>query len=113
MQTVIDYPAIGKRVRFARMKQNMSQETLAEQSHLTIVHISNIENGHTKLSLPALIKIANALNVSVDELLTDNLRCFQSDIDKDARDILADCSEWERSIIIENMTALKASLRKK
>lgn len=36
-------------------------------------HISNIENNYTKLSLNVLIAIANALNVSVDYLLSNQL----------------------------------------
>ena len=35
-------------------------------------HVSNIENGNTKLSLIALINIANALEVTTDVLLCDS-----------------------------------------
>jgi transcriptional regulator with XRE-family HTH domain len=51
----------------------VSQEKLAEMVGLTSQHISHTEVASTKVSLPALVKIANALHTSVDKLLSDNL----------------------------------------
>ncbi|OLN33548.1 hypothetical protein DSOL_0795 [Desulfosporosinus metallidurans] len=39
-----------------------------------------METGSTKPSLPTIIKIANALSVSVDELLCDNINSLQSSL---------------------------------
>lgn len=71
---VVDYHAIGRRVKAARLKCGITQEVLAERTGLSLPHISNIETGNTKLSLPAMIHVANALSVSVDTLLCDNVK---------------------------------------
>lgn len=62
----LDYKAIGKRIKIARIQAELSQEALAEKADLSPTHMSNIENANTKLSLPMLISIANALSVSAD-----------------------------------------------
>ena len=41
---------------------------------LTSQHISHTEVASTKISLPALVKIANALHTSVDKLLYDSVQ---------------------------------------
>ena len=70
---VIDYDAIGMRIKIARIKAKMTQEVLADQVGLSVVHISNIETGNAKMSLQAIIDIANTLSVSVDDLLCDSI----------------------------------------
>lgn len=65
---VLDYAAIGARIREARSVKDMSQERLAELAGLSTTHTSHIETGNTRVSIPSLIKITNALGVSLDEL---------------------------------------------
>lgn len=48
----------------------MSQERLAELADLHPTYISNIEQGHRNLSLQNVANIADALGVTVPELLT-------------------------------------------
>ena len=67
----IDYNAIGNRIRKCRKQLNMTQQKLAEISDLSDTNISHIERGATKLSLPSLIAIANALHTTTDYLLMD------------------------------------------
>ncbi len=106
-----DYRLIGLRIKRIRLQKDMSQETLASNTGLTTVHISNIENAHTKLSLPAIISIANALEVSVDELLSDNLKCFEDSIDFELRDVMLDCSPVEWQYLKETLRDTKERLR--
>ena len=68
----LDYKEIGKRVKIARIRADLTQEALAEKAGLSITHMSNIENGHSKLSLPMAVALANVLSVSVDEFLCDS-----------------------------------------
>ena len=109
---VVDYDAIGVRIRKVRTKANMTQEVLAERAGLTPVHISNIETGNTKLSLPAIINIANALGVSVDELLCDNVVRSTHVFNKEAQELLADCSPYDIRILVDILKASKEALRK-
>lgn len=69
----IDYKAIGQRIKIARIKKGITQESVANIINMTPSHMSNVETGKTKVSLPTLIAIANALSVSVDTLLCDNV----------------------------------------
>ena len=67
----VDYCLLGQRVRRARMKLNLTQEVLAEKVGVSIPTISHIETGTNKVSLELFVSIANALNVTPDELIMD------------------------------------------
>lgn len=96
----IDYAAIGKRVRNEREKKNMSQMRLAELSNLSINSISHIECGNTKFSLPSIVSIANALNVTVDCFLMDVVDNSLIQFKKELVDIFDDCSEEEYTLLV-------------
>ena len=65
----LDFSFIGKRLREIRKYKNLTQEQLAEGVGVNVSHISNIENNRVKVSLTLLVKMCNALGVSVDYLL--------------------------------------------
>ena len=69
----LDYKAIGKRIKIARIKADLTQERLAEMVEISPTHISNIETGTTRVSLSAIVSLANALSVTVDDLLCDSV----------------------------------------
>ena len=69
----VDYIKIGQRIKEIRMKMGWQQAELAFRAGLTTSHMSHIETAQTKVALPTIVKIANALSVSVDELLYDSL----------------------------------------
>ena len=62
---------LAKNVRYYRTQQSMSQERLAELADLHPTYISNIEQAKRNLSLETVYRIANALSISVPELLTE------------------------------------------
>ncbi|GAA6410309.1 hypothetical protein K040078D81_44260 [Blautia hominis] len=108
----INYLEIGKRIRYARKSQNKTQEWLAEQVDVGTTHISHIETGNTKLSLKTLILIANALNVSSNELLCDNLVNSQDVYNVKINKILEECDNNEKKIINEILNFVLILLRK-
>ena len=108
----IDYHAIGTRIRRLRKEKGLSQQTLAELSHQEPSNISHIERGATKLSLPTIVNVANALGVTVDDLLCDSLPNAKRAYNKTVEKILSDCTHSELKIITETMLALKENLRK-
>lgn len=65
----IDYAAIGKRIRKARKKQNLTQEQLAEMIGVKSAHISNIESGKKPFSFNVFVRLYTALKVNLDSLL--------------------------------------------
>lgn len=62
------YQVIGKSIREARTQSGLTQGELAEKSDLSDNFLSLIENGKRPPSLAALIRIAQALDVSVADL---------------------------------------------
>lgn len=97
----IDYIAIGKRVRNEREKKNMSQMRLAELSNLSVNSISHIECGNTKFSLPSIVAIANALDITVDCLLMDVVDHSLIQFKKELVDIFDNCSKEEYILLTE------------
>ena len=57
---MIDYYAIGQRIRQIRKARGLSQDQLAEQVGISTVHVSHIENANTKLSLPVFVRLTAA-----------------------------------------------------
>lgn len=65
--------ALGLRIREARKTKSITQEQLAEKIGVTSVYISEIERGNKMPSIPVLISIVEALDISADYLLRDNI----------------------------------------
>lgn len=61
---------LGERVRELRERQKLTQNELVERAKLSKGFLSDIENNKRKVGSEYLLKIANALGVSVDYLLT-------------------------------------------
>ena len=64
---------IGSRIKEARAKRGLTQEQLAERTDITIVYLSELERGVKLPSLTVFVNIAEALHVSTDSLLRDDL----------------------------------------
>ncbi len=60
---------ISDNVRIQRTKQRMSQDKLSELTGINQQQISYIENGKACPKLETVIKIAEALNVTVNDLI--------------------------------------------
>ena len=106
----VDYESIGKRIKHYRTEKRLSQEELATEIHTTSVYISYIETGSRAPSLETLISIANALDVSADDLLTDNLKHSSSPVGTEIHDLLLDCNHDEKAILTRMLTFLKGLL---
>lgn len=64
---------IGRRIKSCREEQKMTQEELAGKVELSSHYLSAVERGVKVPKLETFIRIANALNVPSDILLTDVL----------------------------------------
>lgn len=69
----IDLIKLGQKIKFERIKRNISQEQLAELSNLSIHGISNIETGKTDVRYTNLLQISRAFDLKLNELLDFNL----------------------------------------
>lgn len=65
----MDYKELGRRIREKRNFLGYSQEQLAELSEIDPSYLSNLENGHRKMSIEVLARIAKSLESSIDYLL--------------------------------------------
>ena len=67
----MDLQAIGARIKAAREAKGMTQEDFAAALDMSRNHISVIERGQKVPKLDTFVAIANALDVSADNLLRD------------------------------------------
>ena len=65
----MDEPTVGLRIRLERTSQRMPQKELAWRVGISVTALSQIENEHTRPSVPHLAKVASALGVTSDYLL--------------------------------------------
>lgn len=61
--------AIGSKIRKLRLKENMSQEDLANEADIPLSQIGRIERGETNPTVSTLFVIAQALKISLPELV--------------------------------------------
>lgn len=72
---MIDIHKIGTNIAAKRRKLNLSQEQLAELAGVSSNYMARIERGEVKnFSAINLLKIANALKVSIDELISGSYK---------------------------------------
>ena len=108
----VDCAEIGRRIRYHRIENKLSQEELAEMVELSSIHISHLERGRRMPSVEAIVNIANALNISADELLSESLLVSNSPDNARELELLYDCSPEEKSFILECMFSFKAILKR-
>ncbi len=65
--------ALGKRIRESRVDKGYTQQYLADRAEIGVVYISEIERGIKMPSLKVFIKIVDALEMSADYILREEL----------------------------------------
>lgn len=107
----INYSLIGNRIKAARKAKGLSQSELSELIDRSVGYMSYIETGSKKPSLETLIQIANALDVTIDELLSDNLAAASPVSNTQINQLLSDCSAFEKRVILLSVQSLKEAIR--
>lgn len=72
---------LGKRIKLLRAEKNISQEELAKKVGVHTNHLSRYERDLTSPSIDVVIKMAEALDVSIDFLIFGNMKPQLSDRD--------------------------------
>lgn len=108
----IDYKKIGAKIQYFRTLQGVSQESLAEAAAISRVSISNLERGETGTTLETLIAIANALRITADDILADNLSEERPSALSTHFDIFGDCTKEETDFLIALLQSTKQVIRK-
>lgn len=107
----INYSLIGNRIKAARKAKGLSQSELSELIDRSVGYMSYIETGSKKPSLETLIQIANALDVTIDELLSDNLAAASPVSNTQINQLLSDCSAFEKKVILLSVQSIKEAIR--
>ena len=107
----MDYYKIGQKIRKIRKAHGLSQEELAEKVSISTTHMSHIETGNTKLSLPVFVDIAAALEVRTDDLLDTAAATTSTSLDEIAA-VLERCTAQEAKVIADVVKATKLSMDK-
>jgi transcriptional regulator with XRE-family HTH domain len=114
LRSTIDYNFVGQNVRKARRDRNYTQEKLSELTGISMNHISHIEIGVSPLSLPALFTICEALCVTADRLLYDNLsQSNPTYLTADIKACFMDASPDESYVMLAVANAAKEAMRVK
>ena len=105
-----NFVLIGLRIKELRIQKRMSQATLAEHIDMSATFISHIEAAKKHASLESLVRIANALGVTVDHMLTGNQTNDSAEYRTEMERLLDDCTSYEKQIIYDVAFATKKSL---
>ena len=100
------YFDIGQRIRRYRKACGLSQEARAQKVGISVTHMSHIETGNTKLSLPVLAKIAEDLSVGTDALRSDAPKPDKAKLSAEVQEILDSFEIDELRVAVEVLRAL-------
>lgn len=106
----LNYFSIGARIRMARKAKRITQIDFSEMIDRSPTFLSHIEKGSKRMSLDTFVRIANALEVSADSLLADNLIATET-LESELSIATEDCTEYERQVLLDIVVAAKESLR--
>ncbi len=104
------YRTVGKRIREIRIKTGLTQERLAFMAGLSTTSINNIENGQSMIWLISFAKIAEALDVSPDDILRLNTPSPSMGYHSEFAELLDGCSQFEAESIMKIARQMKQSL---
>ena len=107
----VNFKLIGKRIQEVRKQQEMTQAELAALTDMSESYISYIETAKKQASLESLVRISNALGITVDELLSGNQLHNPTDYQTDIDLLMEDCSLLERRFIYELISVAKYIIR--
>ena len=102
----MDLKAVGQRIKDEREAKNLTQEELAALVNLSSTHVSVIERGLKVTKLDTFVAIANALDVSADELLVDVVAHSVTGVSNRLSDKISSLPMKEQKKIIKVIQAL-------
>lgn len=99
---------IGKVIRNIREQKGLSQERLAELCDVHEKYVSRLERGLHDVTLKFLYKIANGLEVSVNDLIKSIFGFSKSDDEKD--EALKEITAFLQTLSLEDLRVLQRLL---
>ena len=77
---------------------------------MSATFLSNVENAHSKASLSTFVKIANSLDMGLDDLICDSIKECRLTLDKQLAALTNDCSDYEMRIVVGVVKGLIGTL---
>ena len=99
------------RINKYRIDKNYSIEQLAQKSGLSRTFLSNFLSGKQKLSAVSLVKVANGLNVTVDELVCDSTKADEVLILNEISELMTDLPTEKRIVVASTIRTLISELK--
>lgn len=114
MEIDLNYQLIGKRLRSIRKKRGYTQEELAELAGISAQHCSGIETGSAKVSLPALVRLCNALDATPNDVLLDSVpAAAKPGLMQEVETVFADATADEMYLMLAQAKSIKEAVRMK
>lgn len=101
----MDKVTIGVRIREARKNKELTQEMLAEMADIGVMYLGEIERGKKMPSMNVFAKIVNALEVSADYLLRDEVISGKGYVLNEITRKLEPLSPQQRKVITDILDA--------
>lgn len=96
----LDFAFIGQRIREVRCNKHLTQEYIANMVGVNSTHISNIELNKVKVSLSTLVRICNAMDITVDYLLENEYHTPTSVLEKEIVNTIKDMPKEKQETIL-------------
>lgn len=96
----IDFAFIGQRIREVRCNKHLTQEYIGNMVGVNSTHISNIELNKVKVSLSTLVRICNAMDITVDYLLENEYHTSTSILEKEIINTIKDMPKEKQETIL-------------
>lgn len=108
-QNLTFYKTVGDRIREIRLSKGMSQAALAEKAHLSLPALNSIENARSRVWLITFARIAEALEVSADDLLRLSTPGSTASYPAELAKLLEDCTPSEMESILKIVKQVKTT----
>ena len=108
----VDFILLGQNIKKYRKMADLTQEQLANMTGYTDSHIGQIENAYGTPSYEAVCKIANALNVTMDQLSYGNINNTDDYFFQELKRITAEFDDKQKRFAIDMILSLMEQLKK-
>lgn len=105
----MDKVELGKALREARNSRSLTQEQLAELADIGVMYLGEIERGKKMPSLKIFIKLIEALDVSADYILRNELSSGKDYVFDEITQMLAGLSPKQRKCVAEMIAVYVAN----
>lgn len=101
---------LGQKLKAARKKKCLTQQQLADISHVSLKHIQNCERGEKNPSFEILRALVQVLDISLDSLIAPNT-LDDEQAANEMRQIYLSCPPVARKTLLNSTRALANELK--